>query len=123
MNSRKRFEERRKIVNLIRVDCKTGSRANWFKYNSAYSEKHENVKFEVFKELIKRGCDVWVEPILLNNSRPDILAFNKKTGNSLIVEILNSEKIEQAKKKSLKYPIETIFINSNSPINFGDIDL
>ena len=123
MNSRKRFEERKKIVNLIRVDCRTGSRVNLFKFNPAYSEKHENAKFEVFKELIKRGCEVWTEIILTDNSRPDILAFNPKTGRSLIVEILNSETLKTAKVKAEKYPIEVIFIDSKLPLKLEEIDL
>lgn len=114
--------ERRKIVQLIRTDCRTGSRCNWFRYNPSYSDQHEDRKYTVYKELLKRGYDVWVEPILNNNCRPDILTFNPNNGNSMIIEVLYNETYEEAIKKTQKYPpLEILYLMAENPFNPDDI--
>lgn len=125
MNYRKRLVERNKIVQLIRQDCRTGSKCNCFQLNNSYSKNHEYRKFDIFYELRKKKCDVWIEPILVNGSRPDILSFNFKTGKALIIEVLYYEELINAKRKTEKYPkhIDKIYISADAPFNPNDLDI
>lgn len=73
--------------------------------------KHEVVKFEIVYLLLKQEYEVWTEVRFKNNSRCDILTFNPRSGEGRIIEILESEELEDAKIKTEKYPdIDKIYI-------------
>lgn len=112
-------------MQLIRQDVRSGSHCNCFKYNSAYTDKHEDMKYVIFKELRRRKCDTWCEIIFTNGCRADLLTFNPRSGRSLIIEILYYEEFKDAKRKTEKYPkdIDKIYISADAPFNPDDLDI
>lgn len=91
----------RKALNTIRFSNRSGSYLNLFRYNSNNSDKHEDMKYKVFKYLRKLNIPVMVEPIFNNGfGKADILDCL----NGIIYEITFTETEEELKEKIKKYP-------------------
>jgi len=106
----KQFKQN-EILRLIRFSNKSGSYINHFIYYPNNTDLHEDTKFEVFKELRKKGYDVLVEPIFINNGRADILDITR----GIIFEVIKSETIEMLEEKKKKYPpnLEVRIVDAN----------
>lgn len=121
MNFQKRIFERNRIFGLIRIGNR---KLNIVRYNPHNSDKHEDFKWQICKELQRRKVDYITEAIFESGQRADVLAFNIKTGRALIIEILASESISEARQKTYKYPdIEKIFIKTKKKFDPDDIDI
>lgn len=113
--NKKQFDKIRNLKNNIKFNSLTGCKENLFQYCQNNTEIHEDMKYKVFKELIKRGYTVYVEPELNNGlGRPDLL-FITPEGNGGVVEIVHTESDESIKNKASKYPsdFELIIIRTN----------
>ena len=80
--------------------------------NDKDSEAHEDMKWEICKQLAKEGKHYITEAIFLNGQRADILVLD----DLKIVEILGSETPEQCKKKVESYPegLEIVMVDANA---------
>jgi len=110
MNHRDKLKQIRKTINLIRVSNRDKNR---IKISPANSKDHEMAKCRVCYALLTKGFIFFTEVRFEKGGRADILVINPFTAQALIVEILCSEKLEDAKKKAEKYPIETVYIDAN----------
>jgi len=93
------------ILDYVKHESLCGNKTNCFKYYKNNTKEHEMVKFQVYMKLIDLGYDVLIEPELKRNlGRPDILAISKN--RAIIIEIMNTETINDMKDKFDKYPID-----------------
>jgi hypothetical protein len=113
----KNFTKIRNLKNLINYNSLSGSKSNMFQYCKNNGWIHEETKFKVFHELIKRNFEVFTEVEFKDKNRADIVAFDEK-GRGFIFEIINSESLESINNKINKYNIdfELFFIYANKPI-------
>lgn len=121
MDNKKTYTKKERLKDYFKYNSLSGSKIDLFQYCKNNTEEHEETKFKVFKELIKKGFDVLVEPEFKNNiGRPDIVCFDKE-GNGYIFEIVNSESEKSKTDKIVKYPLdfELIFINCNKEIELA----
>ena len=112
MNYSDKLKKIRKTINLIRASNRD---TNVLKVTPDKSNKnypHELAKFKVYYEFLSKGYIIFTEA-RFEKGRCDLLIINPETAQALIVEILYSEKLEDAKKKVEKYPIETVFIDAD----------
>ena len=118
VNSRDVYFKINNLKRLVETKYLSGNRVNYFAVNLNESDEHRNLKFKVFVELVKKDFEVYTEITFKDGNRPDILAFNKKTGEGYIFEIVNSESEESVKSKYCKYDInfELFFIYTNKPL-------
>jgi hypothetical protein len=118
MSNQKSYSKRNFLLKDINPNSLSGSKSNLFQFFKNNSEIHEDAKYKVYKELIKRGFEVFIEPEFKNKSRPDILAISPES-NGLIVEIVSSESEKSQIEKINKYDIEfeLIFIDANKQLN------
>lgn len=106
------------LNSFIKFNSLTGNKENMFQFCKNNDEIHEDTKYKVFKELIKRGFSVYSEVEFKNNlGRCDLLAFDSK-GNGIIFEIVNSESEDSINNKLNKYPIDFSIevIKCNEPL-------
>jgi len=92
----------RKNLNLVRA---ANRHMNYFRYwksrdESEAHERHEQKKYELYREIIKCGHNVLVEPIFVGGGRADIFDIS----NGVIMEIVVSESKESIEEKRKKYP-------------------
>lgn len=105
------------LKSFIKFSSLTGNKENMFQYCKNNSEEHEDMKFKVFKTLIKLDYKVFTEVEFKKGGRADIVAFDIK-GNGHILEIIHSESQESINKKLNNYPIDFEFheIFTNKPM-------
>lgn len=105
----------REYLNLVRYTNRCGSKVNCFIYHPQNSDEHEDMKFQVFKQLRKWGHDVLVEPIFINGKRADILDITE----GVIFEIFFTETVEELAKKVESYPptFEVRTVNATEKFN------
>jgi len=102
----KTYNKIRELKKNIKFNSLSGNKENLFQYFPNNTDEHEDKKFEVFKELRRRGYSVYVEPELINNQgRPDLL-FILPNGEGGIIEIVHTESEDSIKNKVNKYPID-----------------
>lgn len=106
----------------VEFSNRSGSHVNCFRYFPNNSKEHEYTKFLVFALLRDLGHDLIVEPIFADGearNRCDLLDLS--TG--IIIEILYSEKLEDAKEKANKYPscFDVRFIDANEELDIDNI--
>lgn len=111
-------QEQQRIINnylrLIEPSNRFGSMINKFRYNPNNSDAHELAKFKKFMELRKADIPVMVEAELTGGrGRPDIIDLL----NGEIYEILATETLEEAEKKTRKYPDEFYINYIEVPLN------
>jgi len=80
MNFRKKFMERNRIMQSIRHNSRSGGLINHFRYWPNNSDQHEDVKYLIYKNLIKNNCKVLTEAVFNNGSRCDVLAIKGGRG-------------------------------------------
>jgi len=109
----------RQYLNEIRISNRSGSHVNCFRYFPNNTDKHEDMKYAVFKYLRKIGHDVIVEAIFENTARADIVDLT----NGMIYEIIYSETKEECKEKVRFYPdiFEVRIIDAKQPFKEEDI--
>lgn len=95
------YQERKKILDKIRISNRVGSHLNCVRICSQNSYEHEKAKFDICYILKKYGYEFFTEAILTNNVKVDILAI--KAGKGTIIEIEQNlgaikKKIEREKK-------------------------
>lgn len=102
------------------IDCSTwaGSKLNHVFIPDpelSESEAHLNKKIDICRYLRKNNYEFYTEVKFKNHHKADIVAFNKLTGDGLIIEIVKSESEESQKKKINEFPIdfELIFVKVN----------
>ena len=103
----------------IKFNSLIGSKENMFQYCKNNTDSHEDIKYLIFKTLIKRNHKVFTEVEFKDGKgRADIIAFEENTGNGHIIEIVHSEKESSIKEKINKYPIDfdLTFIYTNKLI-------
>ena len=98
---------------LLRSSNRLGSHANCFRAYSNETDKHIDLKFAVWKLLIKSGCNVYTEAVFLDGNRADVFVI-MPDGRTKVIEILSSETYEECAEKVKKYPkdIDDIIIIS-----------
>ncbi|MBD3185021.1 hypothetical protein GF312_22245 [Candidatus Poribacteria bacterium] len=103
----------------VEFSNRSGSHVNCFRYFPNNSEEHECLKFLIFRLLRDAGHLILTEPIFKDRSRCDILDLSTGT----IIEILHSEKLEDAKKKAKKYPscFQVRFISTGKKLDFDEV--
>jgi hypothetical protein len=122
MNYQDRIRERGKVFGLIELSSRRAM--NCVKINSHNNIEHEMTKLLVCYELRKRGIDFYTETKLIGNSGiADIIYFNLKTGEGKIIEIMHSETLKKAKKKTSKYPGIEIMYLSTKGFDINKIDI
>lgn len=104
MNKMQRMRRKNQISQLVRVSNRSGSHWNCLRMNfgkADSSDEHEDMKYEAYKALRKRGVDVMTEAIFVENGRADLL-----TCSGIVYEILHSETDEEFQEKKKRYPKE-----------------
>lgn len=111
----------RECLDAIRVSNRSGSHLNDFRYFPNNTDEHEDMKYAIFKELRKRGHDIFVEPIFTNGARADILDCSEQ----LIYEVRSTETIEELQEKIRSYPeiFEVVAIDANKKLDINDLRL
>ena len=104
MNYLQKNSWNRILKTQIRQSNRCGCHNGCFRLNSHNSDAHEDVKYQIYKKLIKQGYDVWTEAIFLDGSRADIVAI--KEGKGHIIEIMHSETEIKMLEKKEKYPVD-----------------
>jgi len=94
---------RNKNLNLVRIGNR---KINCLRWGTNETKQHIYKKLEVCIEIKNKGHHFITEAIFLNGSRCDI--FDLDLGE--IFEILQSEELQDARKKEGKYPSQ-LFIN------------
>ena len=108
------------FLQQIEFSNRSGSHVNCFRYFPNNSHEHEWMKFLVFTILRDLGHDLICEPIFTDGrGRCDILDLNLST----IIEVLYSEKLEDAKEKVKKYPscFRIVFVDADKEIDIDEI--
>lgn len=98
----KEYQERKKILDKIRISNRVGSHINCIRICNQNSYLHEKTKFDICYTLSKYGYEFFTEAILTNNIKVDILAI--KNGKGTVIEIeqnLNAIKRKIAREKKL----------------------
>ncbi len=113
-----RIRRNKELENQIRISNRSGSHCNCFRYYPNNTDKHENIKFEVFKRLINKGFSIWTEAIFeRSNKRADIVAIKDGKGYIIEIETPKTPKKTQeiANQKARIYPndFNVIIINTN----------
>jgi len=118
LNWMERIRRNNELENQIRLSNKSGSHIGCFRYFPNNTDAHENIKFEVYKRLIKSGFKVWTEAIFKSGKRADIVAIRNGWGYIIEVETPKTPKKTQeiADQKAKIYPPEfdVIIINTNN---------
>lgn len=117
MNPKKYYSKLKFLQSFIKFNSLTGNKANMFQYCKNNTEAHEDLKFKVFKELIKRRHIAYTEVEFKQGCRADVVSFDEK-GNGFIFEVVNTESEDSIKNKINTYPIdfELIFCYVNKPL-------
>lgn len=104
---------------LVRQSNRSGNHNGCFRYFPNNTDEHEDMKYQVYKALMKKGHEVIVEAIFETGDRANILDCS--TG--VIYEIIKSEKEKDCLIKSQKYPkeCEVVIIDANKPFNINDL--
>lgn len=121
MNKRQYDIERRKVHNLLRWSSLSGSKLNCFQAYMSETDKHIQLKFELWLKLRRNGYDVFCEPIFNSGIRMDILAF--KEGIFTNYEILHTEDDKKFLAKIKKYPPEINIIKIKSEKDLKDLEM
>lgn len=105
---RKTSQEGRMLFKNIvaqKLEISSRSHRNCFRENTGNTDKHERAKFEVYNWLRRNGLEVITEAEFRDKSgKADILILDF----NVVVEILYSEKVVEAKKKN--YPVKEIVL-------------
>ena len=112
-----RIRRNKELENQIRPSNKSGSHVNCFRYFPNNTDKHEDIKYQLYKRLIRVGFKVWTEAIFNSGKRADIVAIRNGRGYVIEVETPKSPKIskEILEQKSKIYPdqFDVIVVNTN----------
>jgi len=91
----------RDALTEIRFSNKSGSHVGCFRgAPGAETDKHLDMKYQVWKQLKKWGHEVITEAIFNNGKRADVIDLT----NCIVYEILWSETEEKLAEKTLAYP-------------------
>ena len=104
----------------IEFSNRSGSHVNCFRYFPNNSREHEWMKFLVFTILRDAGVDLICEPVFVNGQgRADLLNLS----HGVIIEILHSEKLEDAKEKVKKYPgcFRVVLVDADKELDMKEI--
>ena len=123
MNYQKRLRERNRVFGLIRQSNSSGSHVNCIRFNATNTNEHEGAKAAICLELLRRKVLFYTEATFKNGKRCDIIAFNPKTGDSRIIEVLHSETLSEAKEKTKEYPDLDIIYIKTKEFNLDELDI
>lgn len=109
MNKLEKLKNRRNVLDLFETNSINGKQSYckiWGNEKGHCSDYHELTKFLVCKKLkFVYGCEFWTEIVFKKSKcRADILCIDK-SGNGIIIEILDSESEEKFSVKLEKYPL------------------
>ena len=105
----KKIRTYKEIELMNNIDHQSRIHLNCFKYNSHNSDAHEQVKFEIFKKLIKQQYLVFTEAkFIQDRGIGDLVAIKKK--EAFIIEILHTETEKRLDIKRNKYPEDFVLI-------------
>ena len=99
-NKLNRFKRINEASNLVRIGNRSGSHRGCIRINPSNSYEHEKAKFDECYELAKNGKEYLTEAIFHNGKRADIIVLDENR----VIEILHTEKLEEAKEKVKGYP-------------------
>jgi len=90
----------RDCLNEVRFSNRSGSHVNCYRYGANNTDEHEDMKFQVFKQLRKWGHDVLTEAIFENGKRADIIDIDE----GIIYEVTHTETEKMLEEKIENYP-------------------
>lgn len=115
MKSQKTITRENTRLSYSLLDSSKAIKTNSVKTSKQLTDKHEDMKWKICRQLTKEGKDFITEAIFKNGKRCDILV----PGSLLVIEVLASEDIKDCKNKVEEYPIvlEKIFVDADVEFN------